>query len=81
MIFCMKISIKVFYKLEASLLLAIPKNAESTQNSKFVIFLQYLTKEGRDEADFLHADKYQTILLVDTINLNGHDQASPYYPK
>ena len=81
MIFCMKISIKVFYKLLVSLLLVIAKNAQNTQKSKLVISLQYLKKEGRDEVDFLYADKYQTIILVDTINFNGHDQASLYYPK
>ena len=40
----------------------IASHAQSTQNSKFVISLQYLKKEGRDEVDFLHADKHQTIL-------------------
>ena len=33
----------------------IASHAQSTQNSKFVISLQYLKKEGRDEVDFLHA--------------------------
>ena len=54
----MKINIKVFYKLVVSLLLVIARHAQSTQNSKFVISLQYLKKEGGDEVDFLHADKY-----------------------
>ena len=31
----------------------------------FVMFLQYLKKEGRDEVDFLHADKHQSLLQVD----------------
>ena len=53
MIFYIKISIKM-HKHE---------DAQSTQNSKFVISLQYLRKEGRDE--------------VDTINLGGHGQACP----
>ena len=30
--------------------------------------MQYLKKEDRDKVDFLHADKHQTILQVDTIN-------------
>ena len=54
---CMKINIKVFYKLITSFLLVIAKHAQSTQNSKFVISLQYPKKEGRDEVDFLHADQ------------------------
>ena len=77
MIFCMEISIKVFYKLVVSFLLVIARHAQNTQNSKFVISLQYLKKEGKDEIDFLHADKYQTILQVDTINLGGHGQPLP----
>ena len=57
------------------------RHAQSTQNSKFVISLQYLKNDGKDEADFSHADKHQTILQVDTINLGGHGQACPNYPK
>ena len=45
MIFCMKISsIKDFYKLVVMLFLVIARHAQNTQNSKFVIFLQYLKK-------------------------------------
>ena len=81
MIFCIKINIKVFYKLVASFLLVIARHAQGTQNSNFVISLQYLKKEGRDEVDFQHADKHQTILQVDTMNSDGHGQACPNYPK
>ena len=62
-------------------LLVIARHALSTQNNKFVISLQYLKKQERDEVDFIHADKYQTILQVDAINLGGHGQACPNYPK
>ena len=62
-------------------LLVIARHALSTQNNKFVISLQYLKKQERDEVDFIHADKYQTILQVDAINLVGHGQACPNYPK
>ena len=31
--------------------------------------------------DFLHADKHQTFLQVDHINLGGHGQACPNYSK
>ena len=51
--------------LVVSFLLVIAWRAQSTQNSKFVISLQYLKKEGSDEIDFLHADKHQAILQVD----------------
>ena len=52
--------------------------AQSTQNSKFVVSLQYVKKEGRDEVDFL---QHQTFLRVDPINLGGYGQTCPNYPK
>ena len=52
MIFCLKINIKIFYKLAESFLLVMARYAQSTQNSNFVISLQYLIKEGRDEVNF-----------------------------
>ena len=81
MIFYMKINIKVFFKRVVSILLVITRHAQSTQNSTFVISLQYFKNEGRDEVDFLYADRHQTILQVDSINLDGHGQACPSYPK
>ena len=66
-----------FYKLVVSFFLVITR----PQNSKFVISLQYLKKEGRDDVDFLDVDKHQTILQVDLINLSGHGQACSNYPK
>ena len=74
MVFCMKINFKVFYKLIVSFLLVIARYAQSSQNSKFKISLQYLRKEGRNEFDFLHADKHQTVLQVDPINLGRYGQ-------
>ena len=68
MFFRVKLNIKVFYKLVVSSLLIIARHAQSTQNNIFVISMQYLKKEDRDKVDFLHADKHQTILQVDTIN-------------
>ena len=41
----------------------------------FVISMQYLKKEGRNEIDFLRPDKHETILQVHTISLGGHGQA------
>ena len=58
--------------------MVIVRLAQSIQNKKFLISLEYLKKEGRGEVDFLHADK-QIILQVDTINLGGHSQASANY--
>ena len=55
----MKRNIKIFYKLVVSFLLLIARHAQNTRNSKFVISLQYLRKEGKAEGDFLYADKNQ----------------------
>ena len=58
MIFCMKInSIKDFYKLMVIFLVVIARHAQNSQNRKFVISLQYIKREGKDERDFLHADR------------------------
>ena len=65
----MKIHVKVFYKRVVSFLLVLARHVQSTQN------------KGRDEVDFLPADKHETILQVDNINLGGHGQAFPNYPK
>ena len=53
MIFCIEINIKVLYKLVVSFSLVVGRHAQSTQNRKFVMSLQYLKKEMRDEVNFL----------------------------
>ena len=63
----MQINIKLWYKLMLSVLEAMAKHAQSTQNNKFVKSLQYLKREVRAEVDFLLPDKYLSFLLVDTI--------------
>ena len=74
MIFRIKINITFSPKLVVLFLLIIPRHDPSIQNSKFAIYLEYLKKEGTDEVDFFHADKRQTILQVNAINLCGHGQ-------
>ena len=73
----MQISINVFYKLISSFLVAIARHGQSTQNDKFEISLQYFKKEGRNEFDFLHADKIQNFLQVGVINFGGYGQSCP----
>ena len=51
LIFCMQLSMKVSYKLILSFITGMVKQSQSSQNSKFAMFLQYLKKEVRDEAD------------------------------
>ena len=47
------------------ILMGIAKHSQSSQNNTFVMSLQYLNKEVRDEVDFLHADKHHSFLQVD----------------
>ena len=45
--------------------MVIVKHSQSFPKDKFVMSLQYLSKEVRVEVDFLHADKHQSFLQVD----------------
>ena len=47
------------------------RHAQITQNNKFAISLQYLKKELSDEVDFLHADKHESLLQIDSMILMG----------
>ena len=38
-------------------------------------FVNNLRKEERDQVDFLHVDKYQRLLQIDTTVIGGHGQA------
>ena len=61
---------EVFYKL----ILLFSKHAQSTQNNKFAISLQYLKKDVSDEeVDFLHVDKHRGLLQIDTMILKETD--------
>ena len=40
--------------------LLMSQHSQSTQSNKFVIFLEHLKKEVKDEIHFLHADKRQS---------------------
>ena len=46
------------------------KHSHSPENNKFGMCLQYLKKEGRDEADFSHAEKHQNFLQIDCNTLD-----------
>ena len=47
----------------------VARHAESTQNNKFTISLQYLKENVKNEIDFLLAYKRQSFLQIDTIIL------------
>ena len=55
------------------------RHIQITRNNKFAISLEYLKKEVSDEVDFLHADKHESLLQIDTMILIGivkHSQSS-----
>ena len=55
------------------------RHTQVTQNNKFTIPLQYLTKEVNDRVDFLHADKHERLIQIDTMIFMGmtkHPQSS-----
>ena len=45
------------------------RHAHIIQNNKFDISLQHIKKEMSDAADFLHADKHESLLQIDTMVL------------
>ena len=53
------LGINVPYKVTLSLLMGVIKCSQRTQSNKFVITLQYLKKEIRYGAHFLHTYKHQ----------------------
>ena len=59
--------------------MCVASHAQITQNKKFAISLQYFKEELSDEVDFLHADKHESLLQIDTMILMGmvkHSQSS-----
>ena len=52
-------------QIEAMILMGMVKHFQSSQNSRFTMYVQYLKKEDSDNAAFLHANKYQSGLQVD----------------
>ena len=57
-----KKNIKVLYKLIPLLFLIITRHAQSTRNYKIAIYLQYLKNLLKEEVNFLHVYKHQTLL-------------------
>ena len=48
------------------------KHACITQNNKVALSLQYIQKEVSDEIDFLHVDKHERFLQINTMIFDGH---------
>ena len=57
------------------------RHAQITQNNKFAISLQCLKKEVSDKVDFLHTDKHESFLQIDSIIFDRDGQAFPNFPK
>ena len=53
-------------------------HAQSTQNNKFAISLQYLKKEGRHEVDILHAvnKPFYKLVLSILLSIINHAQVT-----
>ena len=79
--FCIKIKTDVSYKLLLSLWVCIARHVQSSQNNKFVVSLQYLKENMKDEVEFKPADKYQRFLQIDTIILRVCGKAYPNFKK
>ena len=47
-------------QIDTIILMGMVKHSQSSKNSKFAMFLQYLKEEVRDQLDFLDADKHVT---------------------
>ena len=59
----------------------VTKHAQSTQNNKFAISLQYLKKDVSDEVDFLHADTMMEIVRFSQNSQNSKFSMSLQYLK
>ena len=46
--------------------MCVARHAQITKNNKFAISLQHIEKEVSDAVDFSHADKYESLLKIDT---------------
>ena len=61
--------------------MCLARHAQITQNNNFAISLQYLKTEVRDKVDFVHANKHERFLQIDTMVFDGDGQVFPKYPK
>ena len=77
----MQKNIKDFFKLILSFSVCVAKHVQITQNNNFAISLQYLKTEVSDEVDFLHPDKHESFLQIDTIIFDEDGQAFSKFPR
>ena len=63
------------------ILMGVVKHNQSSQNTKFGMYLQYPKKEVRHYVDFLHADKHQSFLQGDTVINHEHNHKYSQSPQ
>ena len=71
---------KNFLQDDSITLVCIARHAQSTQNNKFAISMQYLKENVKDEVDFLPEDKCQRFLQIEAMILGVCGQVCPNYP-
>ena len=79
LIFCLQVKVKVVFRLILLSQLCVARHTQITKSNKFPILSQYLKKEVSDKTEFLHPDKHESLLQVDTMILMGmvkHSQRS-----
>ena len=59
----------------------VTSRAQVTQNNKFAISLYYIKKEASNEVDFLHRDKNESFLQMDTMIFDGGWSSIPNVPE
>ena len=63
-------SYESFLQIDSMILMGMIKYSQSSQNSMFTLFLQYLRKEFRGGVDFLHSDKHKVShKLISTLGI------------
>ena len=55
-----------FFQIDAIILGVWARHVQIIWNKKFAISLQHVKKEVSDAVDFLHADKHESLLQIDT---------------
>ena len=61
--------------------MCVDSHVQTTQNNKLAISLHYLKKDMSDEVDFLHADKQESFLQIDTMIFDEDGQGFLKLPK
>ena len=61
--------------------MCVSRHAQITQNNNFAIFFEISQERSRVKLIFLHADKHENLLQIDTMVFDGDGQALSKFPK